>query len=388
MISTVAQSLGLNNTADVFKHFWTEYGFPKGEDGATVSIQRMFSDPTRREEMRGQVSKGIRAVLEPAAAKAAVTTSTISAAVPLMYDPEILDLLRSDAPALAQIPQIGWEGPTYKGANISARAHPIGFLSEAESMNVTSLTPSGFTVSPISADMKIAADVVSVGDFAQRTSEHQLSLRDTALGVRVSEYLQLKEQAVLYADPSQAATDKGLGDADAYQGAAKTFTAAGMATDKSAVSLSAADALSKDIKAELKDLCSRYAVSPTDLFVVTSYDVHDQIDNEINVHARTDLNGTDINYGYQGLKIWGVPVVPTHNVKKQTAWSEGGFAPGDEGDVFILNRRAHWFASLAPLFTLPLGRRGASDEFMLAEYGTYVDRSGGKFGKYLKAYAV
>ena len=56
--------------------------------------------------------------------------------------------------------------------------------------------------------------------------------------------------------------------------------------------------------------------------------------------------------------------------------------------MFIVNKRASYYASLAPLFTLPLGRIGLAEHFALGEYGTYVDRSQGAFGKWLYDYAI
>jgi len=66
----------------------------------------------------------------------------------------------------------------------------------------------------------------------------------------------------------------------------------------------------------------------------------------------------------------------------------GGFTPGNEGDVFILNKRAHIIPSLAPPFILPLGRRGLSDEWVMGDYYCCADRSGGKWGKYLQGYNI
>jgi hypothetical protein len=228
---------------------------------------------------------------------------------------------------------------------------------------------------------------VSVTDFGQRAAEHQFSLRDTALGIRFAENMQLKEQAMLYGDPSQAKTDYGLGDAQAPKGFSTALTAGGMVVDKSSVSLSGTDALLKDIKAEVKDLCKRYNVNPKDLIIGTSYDLHDELDNELNVHGRTEVGQSEVNYGAERLTIWGVPVIPSHNVKTQADWG-GGFTPGDEGDVHILNKRAHIIPSLAPPFLLPLGRRGLSDEWVMGDYYCCADRSGGKWGKYLKAYNI
>jgi hypothetical protein len=390
-MTTIAQMLGLTSPMDVYQHFWKNHGFtPVGENGETESVQSRYADPKQREAAKGLVAKRIKDIFETASpdrSKALVTSTTVAAGVPLVYDPEFLDILRADAPILSQLSIVGWAGPTYKGMNISARGHPIGFLTEAESANVTTQTPSGFTGTAVSQDMVIQADMVSVTDFSQRAAEHQFSVRDTALGVRFSEAMQLKEQAVLYGDPSQAKTDYGIGDAQAPTGYAKQFATASTATDKSSVSLSASDALLKDIKSEIKGMIKTYGVTPSDLFIGTSWEVHDELDNELNVHGRTEVGAGTVNYGAETLKIAGIPVIPSHNVKTQADWGDG-FTPGYDGDVFILNKRAHIIPSLAPPFVLPMGRRGLSDEWVMGDYYAVVDRSSGKWGKYLYNYDI
>lgn len=391
-MASIAEILGFTNPGEVYQHFWKNHGFsPSGEGGVTESVQKKFARKENREAAKGFVVKRITEAFEksetPERSKGAVTSSTVAAGIPLVYDPEILDILRTDTPLLYEIAIVGWQGPYFKGMNIANRAHPIGFLSETESANVTTKTPSGFTAGEVSEAMTIQADVVSVTDFGQRAAEHQFSLRDTALGIRFAENMQLKEQAMLYGDPSQAKTDFGLGDAQAPKGFSTALTAGGMVVDKSSVSLSGTDALLKDIKAEIKGLCKTYNVNPKDLIIGTSYDIHDELDNEINVHGRTEVGQREVNYGAERLTIWGVPVIPSHNVKTQADWG-GSFTPGDEGDVHILNKRAHIIPSLAPPFLLPLGRRGLSDEWVMGDYYCCADRSGGKWGKYLKAYNI
>ncbi|MFA5674546.1 MAG: hypothetical protein WC912_08875 [Thermovirgaceae bacterium] len=402
-MASIADVLGFRNSIEVYNHFWKNHGFAVvGYDGTTESVQRKLARPENREKMKGYVAKKIGGYLndddgqQKAAGslqtKAAITSSTVTAAVPLVYDPEILDILRTDAPLMAEIPIVGWPGTYYKGANIATRDHPIGFLSENDSVDVTALTRSGFALSPVEMPMRIQADVVGISDFGQRSSEHQFSLRDTALGARFSEAVQLKEQAMLYGNPTSGVTNGGLTDGNAPTGFAKQFDYGETGSDpdgvvdKSSVSLSASDALLKDIKAEIKGVLKSYNVTPSDLFIGTSWDVHDELDNEINVHGRTEVGQGSVNYGAERLSIMGIPVIPTHNIKEHALWTSGTI--GSEGDVFILNKRAHIIASLAPPFILPLGRRGLSDEWVMGDYYCVVDRSGGKFGKYLQGYDI
>lgn len=392
-MASIADVLGFRNSIEVYNHFWKNHGFAVvGYDGTTESVQRKLARPENREKMKGYVAKKVGDYLNggglrrKGGVEGIATSSTVSAAVPIIYDPEILDILRTDAPLMAEVSIVGWPGTHYKGANIAVREHPIGFLSETASIDVTSLTRRGFELGDIEMPMRIQADVVGISDFGQRSSEHQFSLRDTALGARFSEAVQLKEQAMLYANPASA-TDGGLTDANAPTGFAAQFDEGNAVVDKSGVSLAASDALLKDIKAEIKGVLKSFNVTPSDLFIGTSWDVHDELDNEINVHGRTEVGQGTVNYGAERLTIMGVPVIPTHNVKEHAPWG-GGDSIGSEGDVFILNKRAHIIASLAPPFILPLGRRGLSDEWVMGDYYCVVDRSGGKFGKYLQGYDI
>lgn len=395
-MASIADVLGFRNSIEVYNHFWKNHGFAVvGYDGTTESVQRKLARPENREKMKGYVAKKVGDYLnggglkrkegEPAA-QGIATSETVAAAVPIIYDPEILDILRTDAPLMAEVSIVGWPGTYYRGANIAERDHPIGFLSENDSVDVTALTRSGFALSPVEMPMRIQADVVGISDFGQRSSEHQFSLRDTALGARFSEAVQLKEQAMLYGNPTSGVTNGGLTDENAPTGFAAQFGGGGGVVDKSSVSLAASDALLKDIKAEIKDVLKSFNVTPSDLFIGTSWDVHDELDNEINVHGRTEVGQGSVNYGAERLSIMGIPVIPTHNIKEHALWTSGTI--GSEGDVFILNKRAHIIASLAPPFILPLGRRGLSDEWVMGDYYCVVDRSGGKFGKYLQGYDI
>ncbi len=395
-MATTAETLGFTNPIEVYNHFWKNHGFAViGEGGMTESVQAKFARPENKEKARGFVAKRLYEHFHPDArdkgaapvTKDAVTSTTVASAIPLVYDPDILDILHKDAPVLAQIATFGWQGTHYKGANVATRDHPIGYLSEGESMNMTTLTPSGFTPTPVTEAMVIQTDVVSVSDFGQRSSEHFLNLRETALGIRFSEAMQLKEQAMFYGDPSQDTGDRGIGDSDAPKGFATSLAAAGKATNKNSVSLSASDALLKDIKAEIKALIKAYGVTPSDLFIATSPEIEDELDNELNVHGRTEIGQGYVNYGAERLSIAGVPVYKTHNIREQADWG-GGFTPGYDGDVFILNRRAHVNPALAPPFILPLGRRGLSDEWVMGDYHCFADRSGGLWGKYLYNYNI
>ncbi|MDI6720372.1 MAG: hypothetical protein QMD46_12250 [Methanomicrobiales archaeon] len=390
---SIRDVLGLQkDPGRIFEAMWERHGFRALNSGFTPSIQSMFyGRPENLEKARGHAQRGIQKWLGAMEIKQ-VTSATVTDAVPIAYDPEILDILRKDAPLLARLPQVGYRGYSVRTNVISARAAPRGWVSEANSLDLSAVT-NEFTLAPTDYDMKIFVDAVNVGDFAERGGEGgYIPIRETALGARVAEYSQYKEQAILYGDHSQALTDGSPGDANVFDGMSVHATTGATAVDKSAVNLGATDALLKDIKAEVKDLLQNANVSKGDLEIWTSHTLFDELENEMQVRAIIDQNQNSFNYGFEVIYISGIPVIASHNVAEHTYDALGGaggpYTIGSEGDVFIVNKRASYYASLAPLFVLPLGRIGLAEHFALGEYGTYIDRAGGRFGKWLYGYAI
>jgi len=388
-MASAKQILGLSRDAEkIFSAIWEKHGFYAPDRGFTPSIQSMFyGRPENQKAAEGLTVKGIRGLIEKQ-----VTSATVTDAVPVAFDPEILDIVRKDAPLLARLPQVGYKGYTVRTNLISARAAPRGWVSEANSLDLSEVS-NEFTLGETDYDMKIYADAVNIGDFAERGADGgYLPVRETALGQRVAAYSQYKEQAILYGDHTRGLNDGSPGDANVFDGMSVHAAAAGNDVDKSAVSLAASDALLKDIKAEVKDLLQNANVFKGDLEIWTSHTLFDELENELQVRAVLDQNVNSANYGFEVIYISGIPVIASHNVAEHT-YGAGGVAGGpytigSEGDVFIVNKRASYYASLAPLFTLPLGRIGLAEHFALGEYGTYVDRSQGAFGKWLYDYAI
>ena len=382
--------LGLNRDADkIFDALWGKHGFSTSKtSGFTPSIQSMmFGRPENQKAAEGLTRNGIQNLIEKQ-----VVSATVTDAVPIAFDPEVLDILRTDAPLLARLPQVGYKAYTVRTNVISARDAPRGWVSEANSLDLTTVS-NAFTVTDTDYDMKIYVDAVNVGDFAERGGEGGvIPIRETALGARISEYAQYKEQAILYGDHSQGLTDGSPGDAEVFDGMSVHAATGGTDIDKSGVNLAASDALLKDIKSEIKDLLMTANVSKGDLEIWTSHTLFDELENEMQTRAIIDTNVNSFNYGFEIIYISGVPVIASHNVTDHT-YDAGGVAGGpytigSEGDVFLVNKRASYYASLAPLFVLPLGRVGLAEHFVLGEYGTYVDRSQGVFGKWLYDYAI
>ena len=384
-MTTVKSIFGLNSREKLFDHFWKSQGFHADSDGLTQSIQSAMRDPATREKFKGSVQRGIKAQMEPERAKA--TATTVATAIPLVFDPDVIDILRTDAPLLARLPMRGYSGDPVRVNWISARAAPVGMVNEASALTLNLQASNDFTLSKTDYNHKIYADRVDISDFAERVAaDGPVNVRDTALGARISEWAQFKEQQVLYGDHTQALNDGSPGDANAFDGMI-VETAAGNIIDKSTVNLADSQALLKDIKSEIKSLLQTRGIYKGDLEIWTSHTLFDELENELQVRAVLDQNQASVNFGFEVIYISGVPVIASHNVDQHT-YGAGAYTPGDEGDVFIVNKRANAFASLAPLFTVPLGRAGLGDMMAMGEYGTYIDRAGGQMSKYLKAYNI
>lgn len=400
-MSGILTELGVQSPEQAFGTFWNSHGFPTinraaGSIKVTPTVQSMFDRPENRQAAAGfwkinqlglereNYQKARKGELkESDLEQKTVDSSVAQTPTPLVYDPEILAILKEEAPFVARTPSEGQQGFSAVYNRIDSRDAPIGFVNEASSLDVTGQSKD-FSIARETKDMKIYVDEVEVAEFSERASAHYMNLRDTALGARTAEHAQHKEETFLYGDPSQALSDGSPGDSEAYDGLSELFTE----TSKSSTDISGTKGLLKDIKSEIKALLQgSYAVSKSDLEIWTSYTVHDHLENEADVGARIDGNGDVVDYGFGNVRVNGVPVVPSHNVDAQS-YGGGSYTPGDEGDVFIVNTRSLRYRSLMPLSTVPLERTGFGSKVALGEFGRLIERSGGNFGKYLSAYAV
>jgi hypothetical protein len=413
MASAARDVLDVTDKREAFGRFWEAQGVPTVTDPEgnklTIPLQRVHEAISKDDDLQEKFHKhwlknqfqlcadgakveaqGItKNTIEEMKEEKAIDANVAENSTPLVFDPEIISLLAQEAPIVAnRLMQEGQEGYKAVFNTIDSRDDAIGFISESDSLNLYDNTESDISLNKNETDMEIWVDTVKISDFSERATNHYMNLRDTTLGERLAEHANSKEQAVLYGDPSQGLSDGSPGDSEAYDGYATIFSNASNQTDKSSVSLSSSDALVKDIKAEMVGLIQNTpAVNPNNLEIWTSHTIYDEIENELNVHGRIDLNAEAVNYGDMDLQIKSRPVIPTHNVTGHS-YGGGSYTPGDEGDVFIVSTRSSRFRSLAPLSTVPLGRRGLSDEVAMFEYGAPIARAEGNFGKHLQAYPV
>lgn len=388
------KALGLTDHSKVFEEVWERHGIPtinKDYGKITTNRQAAFSDPEVREDFKGFAAKHLNETLERSRngnmnTKASMDETAVSAATPLVYDPDFLGILKDEAPLVERVPEEGQDGFSANYIRIDSRDSAIGFTGETDILDLTNNNKAGIGFTRGQTDMEIWVDLVEISDFAAAGSEFFFDVRDTTLGERVANHAQAKERALLYGDNSQATGTGDIGDGDAYDGFGTILDAAGQSKNKASTDISGTDGLLKDIKAEIKSLVqSNKAVNKSDLEIWTSHTLFDHLENEAEVKRVFNDNESSIDYGFESIRISGVDVFPSHNVENHT---DGAYSPGDEGDVFIMNRREMRFRSLMPLSTVPLARLGFGELVAMGEFGAPILRGNGNLSQYLKAYNI
>ena len=364
---------GNDTTEQLFNKYWAKHGFAgvKNDAGTTltVPVQRMLN--TKNQEALKKF-KGIT--------RKQMTATEVEDHVPLIFDPEILSILKEEAPFLEMIPIEGQQGYKAVFNFINSRDAPLGFKSESDVIDLSGESGKDIGFDKGEVDMTIYVDIADISDFTQAAAEHYMDVADTTLGERVKLYAQRKEQQILYGDPSQNTASGWVGDASGYKGLATLYNDKSNAIDKSGKS----DNFIKDIKKELAKIKQEENVNVNDLRIITSHTFFDVLSQElVPENVRFAATGTDANIGIQTLRIKGVPVLATHNVD---TFVDEGFTVGDEGDVFIVNMRAVRFRALVPFSTVPLARVGLSERTALFEFGALIERTNGNWGRHLKAY--
>ena len=301
-------------------------------------------------------------------------------ATPLVFDPDILQLLKDNAPfAFGRLTRRGQEGHQVVFNNISSREDPAGYGNEADSANLQDLNKDfGFETPRV--DLSIYMDAAAVTDFSAEASAHYMDLSELAIGARMAEYAQLHEITVLYGEPGlageadlSAGETGGPGDPNAFTGLSNLYP-----EDDTAITEDVLEA----IKAEIRELLQGdFAVNPNDLEVWCSWSLFDELENEFtNIGGRffIDIDAQrELDFGNYSLNVGGVQVIPGHNIDDHTFNDpeDIDYTVGDKNDVFIVNTATAEYRELLPLTTIPMARRGASDEVGMVEFGTLVERS-------------
>lgn len=399
--------LGIDDPKTAFEQIYANNNVPHYRkpwgDRVTAPLNRVFGQPETQEKFENYVARRQKAVLDgdlkvsPDSSMdvgedgqiKAMDEAAIGTATPLVYDPEILSIIKGNAPLRDRTIHEGQDGFEANFVRIDSRDSAIGFVSESDALDLTDNTASDVSMSRAQEDMVIWVDLVEISDFAAAASDFFMDVRDTTLGERVGNHAQETEQAMLYADPDQAETSGYLGDSNAWYGIGPQINDnnASNVEDKSTTDISGTDGLLRDIKAEVTEfLQGTNNVLKTDLEVWTSYTVFDHLENELGVRTRMGMGDNSADFGLDTIRIKGIPVVPSHNVDTYT---DGAYTVGSEGDVFIINTgRSLRFRELAPLSTVPLGRVGLGEQVAMFEFGTPILRAQGQFSKWLQGYGV
>lgn len=391
MSATISDMLGLTNPSEVFKAGWTNHGFhafkSHGELAeVTPTIQQMFADKSNLEQNYFQ--KKLKAIIKKREAeqKSNVDAGLLEDSIPIVFDPEILQILRDEAPFVARMPTEGWNGYTVVSNRIDNWDEPHGFVDESGAIDMSGLAGKRFDIQKLEEKMKIYYDKVVISDFTRMAGDFYMPVRDTSLGARISAHARWKEQSILYADPTQGLTDGSPGSANAYKGLSKWLNT----TDKSAFDTDPDKAVIQDIKKEIADLLQKgKGISKGDMEIWTSWAMLDYLQNQVDVSERITIGETGFNYGFETVRIAGVPVIASHNVDEHT-YDDGTniYTVGNQGDVFLVNRRSYRYRALAPLSVIPLARVGLAEQSALYEFGTTIERSNGQWGKYLSGYDI
>lgn len=357
-----------------------------GADYDTGNIEQNGQGRQTRDAM-----EALTASANPEDSRALVDETIIGDAAPIDVDPVIFNVLNNEVPELNIIEQVAQPGFSFKYNVISDRDAPIGMLSESEAAGdlEANFTPQSFTLSDETLDMKRQVGLFKVSDFSQRamTSLDYMDPRETTLGQGTIAHNKFKVKQMYYGDPSVAAGDNSIEDADAYEGLAKIADDAGNSTDKSAVS----SGILEDLLSELTDAVTNTGLTFDRARFLVSQQLYNEIYEEVTPTIRLDGYDADVEYGPQGISLsteFGTaPITPTPNIRNYSGLTGVG-SGSSTGDVFLIDELAVQFRQLAPMSTVPLGRTGLADRVSMFEYYTLVDRSQGNHTFWLQDYAI
>jgi len=384
---TVGQMLGALDAKQIFKQTWgkmmdKELFSTRDKAKMGPSIKQLVKMEGFKEASKDQARKAVHLAK-------AMSMSDVTTATPIIFDPEILGLLNDATPFLNAIDKEPYQGYTVRSNNISARDDPVGAISEATSRDLSSYSKD-FTIGPVSADMKIFADVAETTDFGQAGTAHYMNFRETNLGQRVAAHLRSMERHLLYGNPAKAGAGGDPYDTNAFEGIANICEDAGTSIDKAAVS---SDFL-QDIADVIADMLqSGNNILPSDLSIWVSQTMMEALKADARTGYYGQINvqdGGTIDFNYAALRISGVPVIAGDQIREHTfaIAGPGTEAEGSAGDVFIVNKLASKMRYLAPMSIIPLARIGLAERVALFEFSTFIDRADGLFNRYLYNYAL
>jgi len=357
---------------------------------------------------RGQ-DEAVDAIVErsaqPDGERAAIDASVVQAATPIEVDPEIVTILDDAAPLLDLVTMEAQPGFTAQYNIVSDRNQPVGRTSESDAIDLTSNSDGDFTLDTKQRDMSIYVDRVTLSDFTQRAEDSlgYMDVEETTLGQRTAVYGRYTAGELVYGDPDVGKSDGSIQDSNATFGMARLAQKADSnlsdgvthVVDKSGISTSGDTPRLDDLKGEITDLVENTGATYDSLRAITSPSNFDTFENEANTVTRLSGYDEDISFGGREINVKGVPLTETRAVGRtehggfsynQTGDTQAGNFDISEGDVIIYDESTFRHRQLAPLSTVPLGRRGLADEAAMFAYSANIDKSHGSHLKFLQAY--
>lgn len=421
-----------DDARDLFDTLVRAWGIPIKEtkDGTLGDLSRareMARDPEAVEELygtrhpflaatiagegyeRGQdeaVDALIERSAEPDGERAAIDQSVVQAATPIEVDPGIVDIQPSAAPLLDYVVQEAQAGFTAQYNIISGRNTPVGRTDESDAIDLTDNSDGDFTLDTDTEEMGIYVDRVTLSDFTQRAEDSlgYMDVEETTLGQRATVYFRYIAGEMVYGDPDVGKSDGSIQDTNASYGMARLAQLADSnlsdgvshVVDKSGLSISGDQPRLTDLKSEVTNLVTNTGAEYGTLRAICGPEAFDTFENEANSVVRLSSFDEDLSFGGRQINIkQDVPLTEVRAVGRDThggfAYNETGDTPAGNldiapGDVLIYDERAFRHRQLAPLSTVPLGRRGLADEAAMFAYSANIDKSHGSHLKFLQAY--
>jgi len=315
---------------------------------------------------------------EPGSERAVVDNNVVKDASPVIVDPEIFSILRSNAPVLDVIPTVQQAGFTAQYNVFDSRTLNDFFMTESDAMDFTSgNTASDFSLQTETKDMKIMATYIDVGDFSQRAEESldYMDLMDTTMGQVMQEWFITKALSYIYGDSSSSPGTVDFESTDGFDGLAKIAADASNVTNKTSVSSGRLEDMLDEVTSSTQDSSLTFGNAT----LLVSPAMYNAIYDEVTPVVRIDGYDADVEYGPQGLAIGhergSVPIRPVDNIRDVSSNANGVATDSTDGDVFLYDERAVQFRALAPDSTVPLGRVGLADRAALFSYGTIIDKT-------------
>ena len=351
-----------------------------------------------------------RAVDEIETRAGVMDASAVQDSTPIEVDPVIVDITDAEAPLLDLVDMEAQAGFTAQFNIVSDRG-PVepGAIAEAGAIDLSDADNTDWVLDNDSLDMTIVTARVNVSDFSNRAWESLNwggnDLESTTMGQVMIALSRWRAGEMVYGDPDTGLSDGSIQDSNASPGLAwwaqnadtQGLTDLTHVVDKSGLDTTGDRPRLNDLKSEITELVTNTGATYNRLLSICGPTFFDTIESEVDEVVRLDAYDEGIDFGGRALNVKGVPLREVRAVGRDehggytyndTDDTPAGSFDIDEGDVFIFDTMAFKRRQLAPLSTVPLARRGLSDEAVAFEYKANIDKSHGAHTKYLQAYPV